>query len=223
MAAVESQLLEIIGGLELMNYEWVDKVKSAKRTEQAAIKLHNNSKEVASRRLDKLVLEKEEKNQLKDELTHVLKAHDAQQKSLQEYKAMVKELRSTQGILDKLHNEKKATWKYLSISGSPLSYQGCPEEVKEGLRGLEATNNRSKNALGGRTHQVQKYGRIGITNAAAVSDAKRNGYFSLFSTSGNTMKGMFHQFKQRMGECLLTVAIEDAPVTISINRDDLDK
>jgi hypothetical protein len=93
-AAVESQLLEIIEGLELMNYELVDEVKSAKRTERAAIKLYNKSKEVASRCLDKLVLEKEEKNQLKDELTHVLKVHDAQQKSLQEYKAMVEELRS---------------------------------------------------------------------------------------------------------------------------------
>jgi hypothetical protein len=78
-----------------MNYELVDEVKSAKRTEQAAIKLYDKSKEVASRHLDKLVLEKEEKNQLKDELTHVLKAQDAQQKSLQEYKAMVEKLRST--------------------------------------------------------------------------------------------------------------------------------
>ncbi len=41
---------------------------------------------------------------------------------------------AAQGILDKLHDEKKATWKYLSISGSPLSYRGCPEEVKEGLQ-----------------------------------------------------------------------------------------
>ena len=33
-------------------------------------------------------------NQLKDELTRVLKAHDAQQKSLNEYMTMVEELRS---------------------------------------------------------------------------------------------------------------------------------
>ncbi len=85
---------------------------------------------------------------------------------------------AAQGILDKLHNEKKANWKYLSISGSPLSYQGCPEKVKEGLRGCEATNDRSKSALGGTTHQLQKYGLIGITNAAAVNDAKTNVYFS---------------------------------------------
>ncbi len=40
-------MLEIIEGLELMNYELVDKVKSAKRTERAAIKLYDKSKEVA--------------------------------------------------------------------------------------------------------------------------------------------------------------------------------
>jgi hypothetical protein len=107
-----------------------------------------------------------------------------------------------QGILDKLHDEKKVTWKYLSISGSPLS-RGCPEEVKERLGGREATNDRSESALGGTTHLLQKYGRIGITNAAAVSDAKMNGYFSQFSTSGNTTRGMFHQFEQRMCKCLL--------------------
>ena len=34
---------------------------------------------------------------------------------------------------------------------------------------------------------------------------------------------MFHQFDREMRECLLMVAIEDALVTISTNRDDLDK
>jgi hypothetical protein len=34
---------------------------------------------------------------------------------------------------------------------------------------------------------------------------------------------MFCQFERKMRECLLTMAIEDAPDTISVNRDDLDK
>jgi hypothetical protein len=130
---------------------------------------------------------------------------------------------AAQGILDELHDEKKATWKYLSISGSLSSFQGCPKEVKEGLHGRDATNVRSESALGGTTHQLQKYGRIGIANAAAVSDAKMNGYFCRFSVNGNKTKGMFRQFDPKMRECLLTVAIEDAPATISTNRDDLDK
>jgi hypothetical protein len=102
---------------------------------------------------------------------------------------------AAQGILNKLHNEKTATWKYLSVSGSPHSYQGCPPTVWNELLGHEATNDRSESALGGTTHQLQKYGRIGITNAAAVSDAKTNGYFSQFSSNSNKTKGMFHQFE----------------------------
>ena len=130
---------------------------------------------------------------------------------------------AAQGILDELNDEKKATWKYLSTSGSESSFQGCPKEVKKGLHGRDATNDRSESALGVTTHQLQKYGRIGIANAAAVSDAKTNGYFCRFSGNGNKTKGMLHLFDPKMRECLLTVAIEDAPATISTNRDDLDK
>jgi hypothetical protein len=75
----------------------------------------------------------------------------------------------------------------------------------------------------GTTHQLQKYGRSGISNAAAISDAKTNGYFRRFSVDKNKTTGMFHQFDREMRDCILTVAIEDAPVTISTNRDDLDK
>jgi len=127
---------------------------------------------------------------------------------------------AAQGILDELHDQKKATWKYLSISGSHFSYQGCPKEVKEGLYCREATNDRSESALGGTTHQLQQYGRIEIANAAAISDARTNGYFRWFSASGKKMKGMLHQFDPKMRECLLTMAIEDAPVTVATNRDD---
>ena len=84
-----------------------------------------------------------------------------------------------------------------------MSFQGCPKEVKEGLHGRDATNDRSESALGGTTHQLQKYGRIGISNAAAISDAKTNGYFRRFLVNGNITKGMVHQFDPKMRECLL--------------------
>jgi hypothetical protein len=84
---------------------------------------------------------------------------------------------AAKAIIDELHDEKKTTWKYLSILGSPLSFQGCKEEIKSALYGLEATNDRSESALGGTTHQLQQYDCKGISNAAAVSNAKTNGYF----------------------------------------------
>ncbi len=61
----------------------------------------------------------------------------------------------------------------------------------------KATNDRSGSALGGMTHQLQKYGCVGLTNAAAMSNAKTNSYFCQFSRNGNTTKGMFHRFDKK--------------------------
>ena len=82
--------------------------------------------------------------------------------------------------------------------------------------GKEATNDRSESALGAATYKIQRYGRIGILNAAAVSDMKRNGYFARFAKK-NKSRGMFHQFHRKMRNCLLKLAIEDAPAVIKID------
>ncbi len=131
---------------------------------------------------------------------------------------------AAQGILDKLHVQKKAMWKYSSISGSHLLYQGCPSNVWNELFGCVETNDRSESALGGTTHQLQKHSCIGVSNVAAVSDAKTTGYFCQFSSNNDkTMtKRMFHQFEPIIHECLLTVVIEDALQTVSVNREVLD-
>jgi hypothetical protein len=102
-----------------------------------------------------------------------------------------------------------------------VSFQGCLKEVKQGLHGCDATNERSESALGGKTYPLQKIGHIGIANAAAVSDAKTNDYFCQFSAG--EMKLMFHPIDPKMCECCLMMAIEDAPVTTSTNRDNLGK
>ena len=38
-------------------------------------------------------------------------------------------------LVVKMENEKKATYKYLSISGSEFSYEHCPEDVKKSMLG----------------------------------------------------------------------------------------
>ena len=65
--------MEIIAGIEVMNYELVDEVKSAKKAKREAIRLYDKSKEAASRCLDQLQIEKEQKSQLNDDLTRKLK------------------------------------------------------------------------------------------------------------------------------------------------------
>ena len=86
---------EIIEGLGIMNYELVDEVKNSNSVKRTAIKLYEKSKEVATRRLGRLRQEKEQKNELKNELTRVLRAQEAQEAQLNEYKSIVKTLKSS--------------------------------------------------------------------------------------------------------------------------------
>ena len=92
---MESQLQAIIEGLGIMNYELVDEVKNANSAKRTAIKLYDKQKESASRCFEQLQIEKEEKNQLNDELTRVLKVQESQQKVIQENKNMVQALKFT--------------------------------------------------------------------------------------------------------------------------------
>ncbi len=85
----ECQLMEIIEGLKDMNSELVDKVKCANKAKYGAIRLYGKSKEDATRRLEQLRQEKEQKKLLMDELTCVLRAQHAQRAQLTEYKRMI--------------------------------------------------------------------------------------------------------------------------------------
>ena len=80
-------------------------------------------------------------------------------------------------ILVELHDKKKPTNKYLSSSGSEYSWEHCNEARKLALLGTTATNDVVESTLGGCTAQIQRYGRIALSSAAANSDMNRNGFF----------------------------------------------
>ena len=77
-----------------------------------------------------------------------------------------------------MEDEKKATYKYLSISRSEFSYEHCPEDVKKSMLGKMAYNDLAERSFAGVTAQVQYYGRIGMSAAAEVSDVGRNDFLS---------------------------------------------
>ena len=79
-------------------------------------------------------------------------------------------------LVDDLVDESKASYKYLSISGSEFSYEHCPEDVKKAMLGKMASNDLAESSFAGVTAQVQCFGRIGMSAAAAVSDTARNGF-----------------------------------------------
>ncbi len=81
-SAMEDQLKEMIRAIEGKNYKMADEVKSTKKDMRVARKLYEDSKEIANRNREKFRIENKEKAHLKDELTHVLKAHQAQEDQL---------------------------------------------------------------------------------------------------------------------------------------------
>ena len=86
-------------------------------------------------------------------------------------------------IISKLRDEKKATHKYLSRFNKDYSYTHASEQKKKVFLGKKAINNEAESALGGATAQIQCFGCIGLSHAAAVSDIKRNAFFHRSSTS----------------------------------------
>ena len=131
---------------------------------------------------------------------------------------------AAEAFLAELRDPKKATAKYLSSSGSEYSWMHCPQERKTALLGNKATNDECESALGGCTSQVQRFCRINLTNAAAISDMKRNGFLHRPTRSKTDKKarGLFHEFDRDLQHVLILVAMQDVPVRKNENNADLE-
>jgi hypothetical protein len=76
--------------------------------------------------------------------------------------------------------------------------------------------------LGGTTANIQRYGRINLSSAAAVSDVKRNNIL-LQSSNKKQRRGMFHDIDEAIQECIIAIAIEDAPHTRQRHIEELEQ
>ena len=63
----------------------------------------------------------------------------------------------------------------MSESGGAYSWDVASDELKKSLFGLMDVNNLAESEFGGLTAQFEVFGRIGLANAAAVSDMQRGG------------------------------------------------
>jgi hypothetical protein len=59
-------------------------------------------------------------------------------------------------IITELHDDSKATHKYVSASGSRYSWKHSSVEDRGKMLGRKATNDEAESALGGTTYQIQK-------------------------------------------------------------------
>ena len=136
-----------------------------------------------------------------------------------------------------MENEKKATYKYLSISGVEFSYEHCPEDVKKSMLGKMASNDLAESSFAEVTAQVHCYRRIGMSAAAAVSDVGRNGFLSRGGIKGpidreTTIKKtkakekeseLYFGMVKELQITLLITCMEDAPRTRMKNYDNLSR
>jgi hypothetical protein len=90
---------------------------------------------------------------------------------------------------------------------------------KNALLGNTATNDEAESTLGGRTANIQRFGRIALSSAGAVSDMKRNAFLKR-QDAGNP-GGLFHQFPHELREAIVRVAMKDASATKHRNNEDL--
>ena len=128
-------------------------------------------------------------------------------------------------FVGEIEDETKATNKYLSVSGSPFSYDHCPEDVKTAMLGMMAVNDLAESSFAGVTAQVQCYGRIGMHAAAAASDMQRNNFFSRPTTKkaiASNKRGLFQGLPEELKITAVMVAVEEAPATRKSNNTSVD-
>ena len=106
----------------------------------------------------------------------------------------------------------KATWKYLSFSGRVYCWANSTDERKAVLIGKPATNDEAESVLGGTTANFQRYGCIILSCAAAISDIKRSKYLAC-PNKNKKHHGLFYDIDEAIQECIVSIAIEDAPRT----------
>jgi hypothetical protein len=120
--------------------------------------------------------------------------------------------------IDERLDPKKATFQYLSESGSDYCWSHCAYEVKTALMGKMAVNDRAESSFAGATAQIQDYGRIGLANSdsAAISDMGRNGFLNRPLTKTDLKgqkRGMFYSLSQELQLTAVVAVMEYAPTT----------
>ena len=92
-----------------------------------------------------------------------------------------------------------------------------------------AVNDSAERSFGALTGQLQCFGRIGLTNAAGVSQVRTNGDVSRgFETSSSNKKnksntvGFFHTLPDDLRKSLIIMALEYSPETRKRDQESLD-
>ena len=90
-------------------------------------------------------------------------------------------------MIEELLDPTKITYMLMSESGGAYSWYVASDELKKSFFGLMAVNDLAESAFGGLIAQLEIFGRIGLANAAAVSNMQRNGYLKRPNLENNEL------------------------------------
>ena len=114
-------------------------------------------------------------------------------------------------MLIELRDSKKAKFHHLSSSKGKIIWEVISDDEKKAGLGLMAVNDPAERTFGSLTCQLQKYGRISLTSAAAMDQEKRNNYFTRnIDSSTGSIEGNYHKLSKEFQDELISISINDA-------------
>lgn len=85
-----------------------------------------------------------------------------------------------------------------------------PDEDKEAILGLKATNNEAESSFAGLTERFKIFNSVDIYAGGGASDIACNGYFEC-------PNGMFNELPEELQIAIVMTVIEQAPATFFFN------
>ena len=114
----------------------------------------------------------------------------------------------------------KYTYPFMSESGAEYSWYGLSDDLKEALISFVAVNDISESSFASVTSQLQVFGRIGMTSAAAISDMARNVFLDLPTTNkemSDKKTILFRYFPEELQITYIMCAVQEATDTRQSN------
>ena len=119
-------------------------------------------------------------------------------------------------VVNEFRDKRKAAYQNIDESNSEFCYKNCKDCIDKMLKGYKAVNDNSEWALGITTLHIQRANNILVPNAAGEASIKYNKVSKRVipvhgKEKGDQSIGIFHQFTPELADCILRVAVDDAP------------
>ena len=133
---------------------------------------------------------------------------------------------ATSRWVQELLNPKKPTYPLMSESGAEYCWDVLPGDLREALLDFMDVNGLVESSFTGVTAQLQVFGWIGMTSAAAISNTARNGFLDQVTTNKEmsyNKTSLFHDFPEELQITAIIWAVQEDTATWQPKTNDMDR